>query len=97
MLKRLLDYNDGEEMDIVVLIKNSQLRHNKKNKLFLAMQFSDGSGEIRGNYWDANNQDAATFSTGTIVELNGKEKNIRVAPRLGSILCAWSVHKKAMN
>ena len=30
MLKRLLDYNDGEEMDIVVLIKNSQLRHNKK-------------------------------------------------------------------
>ena len=50
MLKRLLDYNDGEEMDIVVLIKNSQLRHNKKNKLFLAMQFSDGSGEIRGNY-----------------------------------------------
>lgn len=55
MLKRLLDYNDGEEMDIVVLIRNSQLRHNKKNKLFLAMQFSDGSGEIRGNYWDANN------------------------------------------
>ncbi|EEJ75177.1 hypothetical protein HMPREF0492_1965 [Lactobacillus acidophilus ATCC 4796] len=34
MLKRLLDYNDGEEMDIVVLIKNSQLRRNKKDKLF---------------------------------------------------------------
>ena len=34
MLKRLLDYNDGEEMDIVVLIKNSQLRRNKKNSSF---------------------------------------------------------------
>ena len=82
MLKRLLDYNDGEEMDIVVLIKNSQLRHNKKNKLFLAMQFSDGSGEIRGNYWDANNQDAATFSTGTIVELNGKREEYQGRPQI---------------
>src|SRR5699024_6542678 len=82
MLKRLLDYNDGEEMDIVVLIKNSQLRHNKKNKLFLAMQFSDGSGEIRGNYWDANNQDAETFSTGTIVELNGKREEYQGRPQI---------------
>ena len=82
MLKRLLDYNDGEEMDIVVLIKNSQLRHNKKNNLYLAMQFGDGSGEIRGNYWDANNQDAAIFSTGTIVELNGKREEYQGRPQI---------------
>ena len=82
MLKRLLDYNDGEEMDIVVLIKNSQLRRNKKNKLFLAMQFGDGSGEIRGNFWDATNQDAATFSTGTIVELNGKREEYQGRPQI---------------
>lgn len=82
MLKRLLDYNDGEEMDIVVLIKDSQLRRNKKNKLFLAMQFSDGSGEIRGNFWDATNQDAATFSTGTIVELNGKREEYQGRPQI---------------
>ena len=82
MLKRLLDYNDGEEMDIVVLIKNSQLRRNKKNKLFLAMQFGDGSGEIRGNFWDATIQDAATFSTGTIVELNGKREEYQGRPQI---------------
>lgn len=82
MLKRLLDYNDGEEMDIVVLIKDSQLRRNKKNKLFLAMQFGDGSGEIRGNFWDATNQDAATFSTGTIVELNGKREEYQGRPQI---------------
>lgn len=82
MFKRLLDYNDGEEMDIVVLIKNSQLRHNKKNKLFLAIQFSDGSGEIRGNFWDATTQDAATFSTGTIVELNGKREEYQGRPQI---------------
>lgn len=82
MLKRLLDYNDGEEMDIVVLIKNLQLRHNKKDNLYLAMQFGDGSGEIRGNYWDANHQDAATFSTGTIVELNGKREEYQGRPQI---------------
>ena len=91
MLKRLLDYNDGEEMDIVVLIKNSQLRRNKKNKLFLAMQFGDGSGEIRGNFWDATNQDAATFSTGTIVELNGKREEYQGRPqiRIYSLRVVW--------
>ena len=95
MLKRLLDYNDGEEMDIVVLIKNSQLRRNKKDKLFLAMQFGDGSGEIRGNYWDASHQDAATFSTGTIVELN--ERNIRVDHKLEYIVCVLLDHKRDIH
>mgnify|MGYP007013971002 FL=1 len=33
MFKRLLDYNNGEELETVVLIKNSQLRHTKNDKL----------------------------------------------------------------
>ena len=82
MFKRLLDYNDGEELEIVVLIKNSQLRHTKNDKLYLALMFGDSSGEIRGNYWDANNQDAATFNTGTIVELNGKREEYHGRPQI---------------
>lgn len=82
MLKRLLDYNDGEELDLIVLIKNSELRHTKKDKLFLALQFSDGSGEIRGNYWDADQRDAQLFSTGTIVELNGKREEYQGRPQI---------------
>lgn len=81
MLKRLLDYNDGEEMDIVVLIKNSQLRRNKK-----ISSFSNAIWRwIRrdsGNFWDATNQDAATFSTGTIVELNGKREEYQGRPQI---------------
>ena len=46
------------------------------------MQFGDGSGEIRGNFWDATNQDAATFSTGTIVELNGKREEYQGHPQI---------------
>lgn len=82
MLKRLLDYNDGEELDIVVMIKNSQLRHTKNGKLYLALQFSDGSGEIRGNYWDADEHDADLFGDGTIVELNGKREQYQGRPQI---------------
>lgn len=82
MYKRLLDYNDGEELELVVLIKNSQLRHTKKGKLYLALSFSDSSGEIKGNFWDANNQDAATYNAGTVVELNGKREEYQGQPQI---------------
>lgn len=82
MLKRLLDYNDGEEMDLVVMIKNSQLRHTKKDKLYLALSLGDESGEIRANYWDASQRDSDIFSTGTIVEVNGKREEYQGRPQI---------------
>ena len=82
MLKRLIDYNDGEELDLVVYIKNSQLRHTKNNKLYLALTFADGSGDIRGNYWDADQRDADSCSSGTIVELNGKREEYQGRPQI---------------
>lgn len=82
MYKYLLDYNDGEELELVVLIKNSQLRHTKKGKLYLALTFGDSSGEIHGNFWDASNQDATMFSAGTIVELDGKLEEYQSQPQI---------------
>jgi 3'-5' exoribonuclease len=82
MYKYLLDYNDGEELELVVLIKNSQLRHTKKGKLYLALTFGDSSGEIHGNFWDASNQDATMFSAGTIVELDGKREEYQSQPQI---------------
>ncbi|WEV40956.1 HD domain-containing protein [Lactobacillus sp. ESL0684] len=82
MFKRLLDYNDSEELELVVLIKNSQLRHTKKGKLYLAMSFGDSSGEIRGNLWDASERDAATYNDGTLVELNGKREEYQDQPQI---------------
>ena len=82
MYKRLLDYNDGEELELVLLIKSSQLLHTKKGKLYLALTFCDASGEIRGNYWDAGSQDAASYSEGTIVEVDGKREEYQNQPQL---------------
>lgn len=47
MIKRLLDYNDGEDMDLVLLLKDSSLRTSKNGKQYLVLQFSDSSGTIR--------------------------------------------------
>ena len=71
MLKRLLDYNEGEEFDLVLMVKNSQLRQDKRGKHYLLMQLADSSGSIRANYWQAQAEDASRFNAGTVVEASG--------------------------
>lgn len=82
MRKRLMEYNDGEEMEIVVMIKESKMRTSKNGKPYLILNFSDDSGTIRGNYWDATKEDAARFPSGTVVELNGKREEYQDHPQI---------------
>lgn len=82
MRKKLMEYNDGEEMNIVVMLKNSQIRTSKNGKQYLILQFSDSSGVIRGNYWNATASDAEKFSTGTLVELNGQREEYQDRPQI---------------
>lgn len=82
MIKRLLDYNDGEDMNLVLLLKDSSLRTSKNGKQYLVLQFSDSSGTIRGNLWNASQQDADTFSPGTIVELSGRREEYQDRPQI---------------
>ena len=37
MIKRLLDYNDGEDMNLVLLLKDSSLRTSKNGKQYLVL------------------------------------------------------------
>ncbi|CCI81764.1 CMP-binding-factor 1 [Lactobacillus hominis DSM 23910 = CRBIP 24.179] len=82
MFKKLLEYNDGEEMNIVVMLKESVLKTSKNGKHYLILNFTDSSGEIRGIYWDATPQDAQNFSAGSIVELNGKREEYQDRPQI---------------
>ena len=72
MLKKLTDYSVGQEMDLPVLIKLAQVRKTRAGKPYLAMTLADSSGEIRANFWQVTQQDIASFTSGKIVELNGK-------------------------
>ncbi|GHV98195.1 3'-5' exoribonuclease YhaM [Lactobacillus nasalidis] len=77
MLKRLLDYNEGEEFDLVLIVKSSQLRQDKKGNHYLLMQLADSSGSIRANYWQASAEDANRFNAGTVVEASGMIEDYR--------------------
>jgi 3'-5' exoribonuclease len=72
MRKKLSEYNEGEELDLIVLIRDSQLRKTKHGDYYLALTFADSSAALRGNYWDADQNDRDRFAAGQIVELNGR-------------------------
>lgn len=80
--RRLLDYHDGEEFDIVVMIKQVQLRPSKNGKQYLLLNFSDSSGAIRGNFWNATREDAENFTAGSLVELNGRREEYQDHPQI---------------
>lgn len=72
MQKRLCDYHDGEEMDLVALLKQVEPRTSQRGQRYLALIFSDQSGTLRGNLWQATKQDLATFTPGTLVQITGR-------------------------
>lgn len=82
MLKKISEYNTDEEMDIVVLLKQADVRMTKNGKQYLALTFEDTSGQIRGNYWDASDNDVDTYQNGTIVELSGKKELYQNTPQV---------------
>lgn len=72
MQKRLCDYHDGEDMDLVAMLKIVEPRTSQRGQHYLALTFSDQSGTLRGNLWQATKQDAATFTPGTLVQISGR-------------------------
>lgn len=82
MTKKISEYNVNDEVDLNLLIKKSDFRVAKNGKNFLSLVFEDISGSISGKYWEATNEDAIKFSTGTIVHLIGKKELYQSAPQV---------------
>lgn len=82
MEKKLKEYKNDDEMGLFVLIKSAEKRVTKTGKDFIAMTFQDRSGEIRGNYWDAKEEDIANFKAGRVIYLNGKRETYKSAPQI---------------
>lgn len=72
MIQKLAKLKVNDSFDMPVLINQMDLRVAKNGKKFLALVFSDNSGELPGKYWDASDEDAENYKAGTIVELSGK-------------------------
>lgn len=83
MAKKLYEYGMDEAVDLFLLIESAEARKAKNGKQFLSLTFRDKSGTMNGKYWDASDNDVATFEKGTIVHVSGKRESFNGAPQLG--------------
>ncbi|MCH4170642.1 MAG: HD domain-containing protein [Lactobacillus sp.] len=82
MSKGLVDYQDGEHIDQNVLIRDADIRTAKNGKPFIALIFSDSSGQIKGKLWGAKPEDIAQFTKGAIVHLKGLRETYQTTPQV---------------
>lgn len=82
MDKNLRDYEEGEHVDQNVLIKSADVRTAKNGKPFIALVFSDVSGQITGKLWGASTEDIANFKTGQIIHLKGLRETYQTKPQI---------------
>lgn len=71
MAKLLTEYKDTEHIDSFSLIKSADIRLTKTGKTYLNLIFSDRSGDLPGNLWDATDEQTKLLVPGKIVKLQG--------------------------
>ena len=72
MATQLANLKNGETFQLVVMIKQAEVRVAKNGKRFISLVFQDKTGEISGMYWDAKDEDIQHFTSGNIVHLEGQ-------------------------
>lgn len=80
--KQLLSFQVDEQFYLFLLLKGADVRTAKNGKQFIRMTFEDPSGELSGNFWDATDQDIATFEPGKVVLVRGKKELYQGNPQL---------------
>lgn len=82
MVKLLTDFQDTEHIDSFALIKSADIRLTKNGKTYLSMVFSDRSGDLPGNLWDATESQISTLLPGKIVQLQGVRGSYQDKPQV---------------
>ncbi|WP_251548037.1 3'-5' exoribonuclease YhaM family protein [Limosilactobacillus caecicola] len=80
--KQINDFQEGDNISIFALIKDAQVRSTKKGANYLAMTFSDQSGELSGNLWDVSDDQVQTFQPGLVVHLTGQRTSYQGRPQV---------------
>lgn len=82
MNKLLAEYQDTEHIDNFVLIKAAEVRLTKTGKTYISILFSDRSGDLPGNLWDATDEQIKTLIPGKVVSLQGVRGSYRDQPQI---------------
>lgn len=80
MNKLLAEYQDTEHIDNFALIKAAEVRLTKTGKTYISILFSDRSGDLPGNLWDATDEQIKTLIPGKVVSLQGVRGSYRDQP-----------------
>lgn len=82
MTKKLYEYDIDDQLEIILLIEQSEQKIARNGKPFLAITFQDKSGKMNGMYWDVKDDEAERFSPGTIVSVKGRRELYNGQPQL---------------
>lgn len=80
--KQLADFQDGDQVKVFALIKDAQIRKTRKGDDYLALTFSDRSGDLAGNFWDVDEQQEETLKPGVVVYVEGTRSAYQGKPQL---------------
>ncbi|CAK1240259.1 3'-5' exoribonuclease YhaM family protein [Fructobacillus evanidus] len=82
MAKLLLQYHENDAVDAFALLKKADVRQTKTGKDYLALTFSDRSGDIPGNLWDVTKEGIDQFQAGRVVKVTGTRSAFKGSPQI---------------
>lgn len=88
MTSLLTQYQDNDAVDNFALITSADVRLTKTGKNYISLIFSDRSGNLPGNLWDANQEQIDQFTQGKIVKLQGVRGPLKINLKYKLLVCA---------
>lgn len=70
-MKKLLDYQVGESIDLYLMIKQATTGVTTKGSPFMTVILQDKSGDLDAKLWDTTDTHVETYRAGTIVRVGG--------------------------
>ncbi|ARF13676.1 MULTISPECIES: 3'-5' exoribonuclease YhaM [Sporosarcina] len=71
-MKKLLDYQVGETIDMYLLIKQATKGITQQGSPFMTLILQDKSGDLEAKLWDAGEEQAQIYKGATIVKVGGE-------------------------
>ncbi|PIC67331.1 3'-5' exoribonuclease YhaM [Sporosarcina sp. P21c] len=71
-MKKLLDYQVGETIDMYLLIKQATKGVTQQGSPFMTLILQDKSGDLEAKLWDAGEEQAQMYQGATIVKVGGE-------------------------
>ncbi|WEV55039.1 HD domain-containing protein [Leuconostocaceae bacterium ESL0723] len=82
MAKLLTQYHDNDSIDNFALITSADVRTTKTGKPYISLVFSDRSGNLPGNLWDASQEQMDNLVAGKVVKLHGVRGSFKGQPQV---------------